>query len=256
VLRHAAARASARGILRILIASLMLAFGAAACSSEAATLAPAPTDAPTASAAATKAPRTPKPTKAPATAAATDEPAEPTDQPAAETATPTEEPTATPTEEPTPTPEESASPSPSPSAGNGPAAGCSGTANNRDFYASFAAGVTFDVYCAVLPKGWSVITGSYSIRKGTLQISYKGPNGARFQLDEGKFCAGKSDCPASGGDPGSAKIGGRDAALTDLGGARFAVVAQEGDLAWQISSTGMETDLLLSISQAMIAVGK
>ena len=98
---------------------------------------------------------------------------EPTEDPSDEaTDEPSEEPTAEPTDE--------ASPS------AGPASACSGTAENKDFYAAAAAAVQWTVYCPVLPKGWFVVTGRYRLAGGgRLEISYRGPSGASFTLREG-----------------------------------------------------------------------
>ena len=173
---------------------------------------------------------------------------------------PTEEPTEAPTEEPSdepspePTEEPSASPDASASPAAGPADGCTGSADNKEFFATYAAAVPFDAYCAVLPKGWTLTAGGYS--KRVLTVTYKGPRGARLDVIEGPACAGKTDCPPAGGAPGSAQFAGREARLTDLGGARFAVIAEEGDIIWQVSGTGIDADTLLQFSAAFIGIGR
>jgi hypothetical protein len=75
-----------------------------------------------------------------------------------------------------------------PSASQGPldsgtatgASACSGSHDNRVFFEAIAGQVTWAVYCAVLPAGWFVQTGSFSLRDGGhMDITYKGPNARR-----------------------------------------------------------------------------
>jgi len=166
-------------------------------------------------------------------------------------------------------PDESASPqasetplptvSPSPRPGSADA--CSGTAENRNFYAALAASVAWDVYCAVLPPGWFVDSapnsGSYRLSNGgRLSITYRGPNGARLVIREGSYCAGLPDCIPSGTDVGSARFGDRDARLLDLGsGSWLVVVAPAGaDVDWQATGSGMDGPALAGYTAAFARV--
>jgi hypothetical protein len=112
---------------------------------------------------------TPEPTPVPAA----------TPTPQAETPEPTLEPSAevTPTPGPTPT---------------SPAAFCTGSDNNRAFFAQAARGVKFAVYCAAgLPSGWTVSSGAWAGSKsgGYLDVVYKYKSTSqRFELKEGSFC--------------------------------------------------------------------
>ena len=69
-------------------------------------------------------------------------------------------PSALPTETPTVAPTPSGSPSESPAADA--VDGCTGTDDNRAFFAEAAVNLDWPVYCAILPARWSVNTGSYS----------------------------------------------------------------------------------------------
>jgi len=162
-------------------------------------------------------------------------------------------------------PDESASPqvsetplpTVSPSPGPGSADACSGTAENRDFYAALAASVAWDVYCAVLPPGWFVESGSYRLSNGgQLSITYRGPDGARLVVREGSYCAGLPDCIPSGTDAGSARFGERDARLLDLGnGSLLVVVASAGgDVDWQATGSGMDGSALAGYTAAFARV--
>jgi hypothetical protein len=146
-------------------------------------------------------------------ASATDEPSE----------EPTEEATDEPTEEPTAEPTDGASPS------VGPASACSGTAENKDFYAAAAAAVQWTVYCPVLPKGWFVVTGRYRLADGgRLEISYRGPSGASFTLREGAFCADTDGCVPAGSGLGAAGFGDLDGTLISADDGSWAIVVEPG----------------------------
>ena len=70
---------------------------------------------------------------------------------------------------------------------------CSGDADNRNFFAMAAHAFKWAVYCAVLPSGWYVNTGSYL--GDQLTISYKGPGGVSLELKEGSYCTdGETVC--------------------------------------------------------------
>jgi hypothetical protein len=150
---------------------------------------------------------------------------------------------------------------PSPSAGPSPQPGssdaCSGTAENRDFYAALAASVAWDVYCPVLPPGWFVASGSYRLSSGgQLTITYRGPGGAEIDVREGGYCAGQSDCIPSGSDAGSASFGDLPARLLALGNGSWMVVVAPpgGDAAWQATGTGMDGPALAAYTAAFAHV--
>ena len=151
------------------------------------------------------------------------------------------------------TPFAAASPSPRP----GTADACSGTAENRDFYSALATSVAWDVYCATLPPGWFVESGSYRLSNGgQLSITYKGPDGARLAIREGGYCVGHPDCVPAGTDAGAARFGDRDARLLDLGnGSWLVVVVPAGaDVDWQAVGTGMDGAALGAFTAAFARV--
>ncbi len=121
--------------------------------------------------------------------------------------TPTVEPTPepTPTVEPTVAPTDTLTPAPTASPASG-AAGCTGTADNQAFFVEAAAVLHFDVYCAVLPKGWWLQSGEY---KGSfLQVQYKKAGGATLTIWEGAWCPPTYACASAGGEIGPASFGG------------------------------------------------
>jgi hypothetical protein len=151
------------------------------------------------------------------------------------------------------TPFASAGPSPRP----GTADACSGSAENRDFYSALATSVAWDVYCATLPTGWFVESGSYRLSNGgQLSITYKGPDGARLVVREGGYCVGHPDCVPTGTDAGAARFGDRDARLLDIGnGSWLVVVVPAGaDVDWQAVGTGMDGAALGAFTAAFARV--
>lgn len=168
---------------------------------------------------------------------------------------PTEQPTGGATEPPTGSPSGAPTDTPAPSAGSADA--CSGNDENRAFYEAVAGDVTWDVYCAVLPAGWFVDSGSFRLAGGgKLEISYKGPGGQRIEMRQGAYCAGVDNCIPTGPDAGSASYGGRPARLVDTGGGTWLVVAEGGDVNWEAKGIGMDGPTLASHTAAFALVGE
>ncbi len=189
-------------------------------------------------------------------------PDEPTDAPGPSIEEPsfTPEPSlpAAPSVEPvaTPSPSSAVEPSPSASAGSGAAAHCSGSDDNRLFFADAAVVLNWTVYCAVLPSGWFVDTGGYRrAGGGRLEIAYRGPGGARLELREGAFCTDGSGCVPSGTESGDAPFGDQTGTLiaTDDGG--WAVVVDRGAaISWLAVGSGIGEDQFRAITTALAAV--
>ena len=167
----------------------------------------------------------------------------PSDAPSDE---PTISPSDSPTEEPSPSPS-SGGPSSSPAQGG--TGVCLGSAETRDFFASFAQSVSWPVYCAVLPKGWSVEKGTYRLRNGgRLTISYRRRvDGARIVLDEGAVCAETSPCVAAGTDLGTTAFADRQADLSS-GSVFAAVVDQTENPAWLLTGTDLDQGAFTGIA--------
>jgi hypothetical protein len=149
-----------------------------------------------------------------------------------------------------------ADPSPSESAGSGAAEACSGSDDNRLFFADAAVVLNWTVYCAVLPSGWFVDTGGYRrAGGGRLEIAYRGPDGARLELREGAFCADGTGCVPSGTESGDAAFGDKTGTLiaTDDGGWAV-VVERDAAISWLAVGTGINEDTFRSITSALAAV--
>jgi hypothetical protein len=196
--------------------------------------------------------RTPGPSAGPATPGASGEP-QPTGEPTATaTALPSGEATEAPTLEPTLEP----APTPVPSGTPGGAAACSGNDDNRAFFTAVARGVTWDVYCAVLPAGWFVAGEFRLAGGGKMSIVYKGPGGARLEVREGAYCADVDGCIPSGPDAGTAFFGDRPARLVDAGGGAWLIVAEGGAVNWEAKGTGMDPEVLAGFTAAFARVGE
>lgn len=164
------------------------------------------------------------------------------------TAGPTDEPSTGPTAEsslePTPTEAPTDAPTPvgTPSAGGTGA--CFGSTQTRDdFFGVFADDVSWPVYCAVLPKGWSVEDGHFQLKDGgRLWIIYRRrSDGAKVVLDQGSVCQETTPCVPSGDGLGSIPFGDRQADLSSTSaGVLSAVVDATENPAWLLTGTGID----------------
>ena len=149
-----------------------------------------------------------------------------------------------------------ASEEPSPSGEAGSAAACTGTDDNREFFADVAAAFDWPVYCAVLPARWSVESGRYrSAGGGWMEMFYRGPNGARFELHEGAFCDAADGCVPSGTDAGSAAFGDKSGTLVTGSDGRYAVVVDRGDdISWLAIGDGLDVEAFKDLAAALVRV--
>jgi hypothetical protein len=150
----------------------------------------------------------------------------------------------------------SGSAEPSASAVPGGADACSGNDANRAFYANLARSVSWQVFCAVLPKGWFVSSGLYRLANGgKLLISYKGPGGATLSLSEGAFCADGSGCVPAGSDAGDAAFGSLSGTLVTVDAGGFAIVAARGQTpSWLMVTQGLDQATTVSLGAALAEV--
>ncbi len=149
----------------LLAAALTLSLAVAACGGSAATPTPTATPAPT-----------PTPTATPA----------PTDTPTpAPTDTPTPAPTPAPTDTPTPAP--TATPTSAPTLPSAVQA-CTGGSGIKQALANQIPHFTFDLYCAVLPAGWSVVNVAWDYNAPGLQMHYQNATAWKIDVWEGNVC--------------------------------------------------------------------
>ncbi len=134
---------------------------------------------------------------------------------------------------------------------------CSGSAENRDFFAAAAEAFTWDVYCAVVPEGWFLENGAFRLADGgRLEVSYKGPGGARIEIAEGAVCTeGGSACSPRDHELGPGRFGDLEGTLVTLGpdvADGFAIYVDPGAApSWSIAGTGMDRASFEAIAAAL-----
>jgi hypothetical protein len=143
-------------------------------------------------------------------------------------------------------PNASATPEPTPTATAGgldaAAAACFGKPATRDFFVAIAEAVSWNVYCAVLPAGWSVDAGSYRLANGgQMVISYKTATGGHLELREGHWCTDSAaTCSPHDSDIGPANLGAEAGELMGLGGGFVLYVNPGAAPSWTATATGID----------------
>jgi hypothetical protein len=154
---------------------------------------------------------------------------------------------------PGPTPGDSSGPAPSPT---NAASVCSGAKDTPDFYESFASSVNFPVYCAVLPAGWSLVSGTYRLAGGghiTIQFRRRSDN-ATFELDQGSFCTDSSGCVPNGTAVGSGPYGDLTGDLIQTSNGYALVVARGEKPSWLAVGTGLDQATFVALTAALVSV--
>ena len=159
-------------------------------------------------------------------------------------------------------PSGSAAPSPPASAAPAPggvdaaAAACSGSASTKDFFVAIAQAVQWPVYCAVLPAGWSIVSGSYRLANGgQMNVEYRNLAGATFQLKEGHWCTdGVSACSPHDVFVGPAAFGDQQGELGSLGSGFVLYVAAGTAPSWTASGSGLDEATFSAFCAALATV--
>ena len=135
---------------------------------------------------------------------------------------------------------------------------CSPDVDTAGFFKGASMTATFDVYCAVLPKGWSVrSTGDPSL-PAQVNITYAGPSGATLSLAEGAYCEAVpgTTCERLGTIIGPAMFGDLKGTLASAGGGYWLIVSPKNGAMWTASGTGLSLDEFKALCAALIAVAK
>jgi hypothetical protein len=193
----------------------------------------------------------PSPGQSAASASAGSPSGPPSEAPASES--PTDAPTKAPPAIESPT---DATEAPSASGGSDAAAACTGTDENRAFFANAAKAVDWTVVCAVLPNRWFVSAGSYrQARGGRLTISYKGPHNATLSLSEGAWCTDPGGCAPDGTEVGPAALGPMEGTLFELADGGFAIAVDQGEaVSWLLETQGLDQASTKELGAAAVAV--
>jgi hypothetical protein len=143
------------------------------------------------------------------------------------------------------------SPSPSNSASV-----CSGAKDTPDFYEAFAGSVSFPVYCAVLPGGWSLVSGQYRLANGGhITISFRRKaDSATFELDEGSLCSDGTGCVPAGTASGSGPFGDLSGNLVQTSTGFALVVAKGEKPSWLAIGNGLDQAAFLALTGALHAI--
>ncbi|MEO8462748.1 MAG: hypothetical protein ABI555_06020, partial [Chloroflexota bacterium] len=171
-------------------------------------------------------------------------------------------PDATTTQAPTPvvTPPPSGEPgTPSPSDGPTAATVCTGSESNRAFFSQAAAGVAWSVYCAVLPDGWYLETGSYRLaNEGHLEVTYRGPGDAHVSIAEGNICldvgGDVEQCAPRDTVIADAALGDMVGELGRLSNGLVLDVDRGANPSWRVTGLGIAEDEFTALGAAMIKV--
>jgi len=137
---------------------------------------------------------------------------------------------------------------------------CSGTVDDAGFFKAASSTAKYDVYCAVLPAGWTVESHSDPQAADTLlTVIYRGPGGETLELFEGNSCTvGKGVLCAPGNSLGTAMFGDREGMLvSEPPGADYGLFVAPGEAqSWRATGKGMSLETFKALSAALIIVGK
>jgi hypothetical protein len=144
------------------------------------------------------------------------------------------------------TPEVTPEPTPAPTPAPTPVATldhtqCSRTAANDSWFQGVADHVSWDVYCALLPTGWSVVAGNADYNNGgTMSMSYKSGTTKTFSLAEGNLCPPPLGCPLAGTHIGPGSFASAPAELYQLPDGSYLMWAHvSSTLEYWAQSTGI-----------------
>lgn len=134
-------------------------------------------------------------------------------------------------------------------------AACSGSDQNRDFFASMAAAVDWPVYCPTLLDGWFVVDGQYRLAGGGwMEISYHGPGDALIVLREGAFC-GDGGCVPAGREVGETAFGDRIGMLVAGDDGSWSIVlGRNASPTWLLVGTGLDEAGARTIAEDLLAI--
>jgi hypothetical protein len=136
---------------------------------------------------------------------------------------------------------------------------CTGTIDDAGFFKAASMSASYDVYCAVLPAGWSMTTVGDPQLAATapLTVEYRGPVGQTFILEQGKFGeAPGAEVLRVGPEIGTGSFGDRTGTLGGSNGAYYVYTPPDGKAMWTASCAGMTLDDFRALTAALIAVAK
>jgi len=185
-------------------------------------------------------------------------------------------PTPPPTDTPTPVPTPTSALEPSASAGPTSEATDSGPGSSalppvsyktctvrgaldQAFWSKAAKAVDWDAYCPVLPSAWIVLGGTYhGSAGGEIDMSWRGPAGARIDITEGAFCTTDPDtCSPHASVIGPVTLGDQPGSLDALSDGGLAVYVSPGTgKAYRLTGSGISQAAFVAIAAAVVKVAR
>lgn len=138
-----------------------------------------------------------------------------------------------------------------------PSDACSESDANRVFFRQAAASMTWPVYCAALGDGWFVDAGSFRLANGgRLEVTYRGPDEARFALVEGNVCEGADveTCAPRDAVIAPATFGDREGTLGRLANGLVLDVDRGANPSWRATGLGLTEEAFRAICAGLVAV--
>ena len=136
---------------------------------------------------------------------------------------------------------------------------CTGSESNRAFFAQAAAGMSWSVYCAVLPDGWYLETGSYRLANdGHMEVTYRGPGDAHVSIAEGNICldvgGDVEQCAPRDTVIGDGSMGDLVGELGRLSNGLVLDVDRGANPSWRVTGLGISEEDFTALCAAMIKV--
>ena len=138
-----------------------------------------------------------------------------------------------------------------------PSAACSGNDANREFFRQAAASMGWPVYCAALPDGWFLETGTYRLADGgRLEATYRGPGDVHLAIAEGNICEGSDVDACAPRDVfiGPSAFGNRQGELGRLANGLVLDVDRGGNPSWRVTGVGLSEEDFRAICAALVNV--
>jgi hypothetical protein len=154
----------------------------------------------------------------------------------------------------------SADASSSASASAMPGGACTGTDEQKAFFAEAALKLKFDVYCASLPGGWWFQDGQFQEPNGgQITVLYKNNAGSTIRLSEGNWCsADPASCWATASTIGPASYGPLSGTMyvVDSSGTLGIYINPSTTHGYSIKGTSLTQSKFTAIAAALVKVEK
>ena len=135
---------------------------------------------------------------------------------------------------------------------------CTGTTGFKQAFANEIGHLKFDLYCAVLPAGWTVVNVSWDYNVGGMQAHYKNKSGYTVDVWEGNVCQ-LSPNPCTGiwnPDIGSQAFGPLTGDMSGSAGHWTTIVSTSNPkVMYSLTGDGMTQSAFASYSAAMHKFG-